>query len=153
MVTTTSTTGPGMPPIGERQAARQSLLVNLAFKNAIAFNGDTAWEEVTCVGYNPALRQLVAVVSIKQTTGYQGGLCLAGSTDMCASSSIGGRGSPMSAWRASPRTTSPTWRRTRRIQSSTWSNSRSTKRRTGVSATAPSCRRCGRLSPGTRFRP
>ncbi len=65
----------------ERLAVRQSLLVNLAFKNAIAFNGDTAWEEVTCVGYNPALQQLVAVVSLKQTTGYQGGLCLAGSTE------------------------------------------------------------------------
>ena len=34
---------------------------NLAFKNAIAFQGDTFWEELTCVGYNPALRQLTAV--------------------------------------------------------------------------------------------
>jgi hypothetical protein len=67
--------------ITQRQAARRALLANLAFKNAIAFTGDTAWEEVTCVGYNPALRQLVAVVSIKLTTGYQGGLCLAGSPE------------------------------------------------------------------------
>jgi hypothetical protein len=67
--------------ITQRQAARRALLANLAFKNAIAFTGDTAWEEVTCVGYNPALRQLAAVVSVKQTTGYQGGLCLAGSTE------------------------------------------------------------------------
>jgi hypothetical protein len=67
--------------MAERLAVRQSLLVNLAFKNPIALSGDTFWEEVTCVGYNPALRRLVAVVSLKQTTGYQGGLCVAGSTE------------------------------------------------------------------------
>jgi hypothetical protein len=70
-----------LPPIAERLTVRRSLLANLVFKNAIAFNGDTAWEEVTCVGYNPASRQLVAVVSVKQATGYQGGLCVAGSTE------------------------------------------------------------------------
>jgi hypothetical protein len=70
-----------LPSIAERLTVRRSLLANLVFKNAIAFNGDTAWEEVTCVGYNPTPRQLVAVVSIKQATGYQGGLCLAGSTE------------------------------------------------------------------------
>jgi hypothetical protein len=64
-----------------RRAARHALLANLAFKNPIAFNGDTFWEEVTCVGYNPALQQLVAVVSIKQTSGYQGGLCVDGSPE------------------------------------------------------------------------
>jgi hypothetical protein len=64
-----------------RRAARHALLANLAFKNPIAFNGDTSWEEVTCVGYNPALQQLVAVVSIKQTSGYQGGLCVDGSPE------------------------------------------------------------------------
>jgi hypothetical protein len=65
----------------ERLAVRQSLLVNLVFKNPVSLSGDTFWEEVTCVGYNPALRRLVAVVSLKQTTGYQGGLCVAGSTE------------------------------------------------------------------------
>ena len=64
-----------------QQAARHALLANLAFKIPIAFNGDTFWEEVTCVGYNPAVKQLVAVVSIKQTSGYQGGLCVDGSTE------------------------------------------------------------------------
>ena len=68
------------PPTA-RQAARQSLLANLVFKKPFDFSGDTAWEEVVCVGYNPALRQLTAVASIKQTTGYQGGLCVAGSTE------------------------------------------------------------------------
>ena len=64
-----------------RAAVRQTLLVNIAFKGAFDFSGDTAWEEVTCVGYNPTQRQLTAVVSIKQTTGYSGGLCDAGSSE------------------------------------------------------------------------
>jgi len=64
-----------------RRAARHALLANLAFKKAIDFNGDTFWEEVTCAGYNPAAQQLVAVVSIKQTSGYEGGLCTDGSTE------------------------------------------------------------------------
>lgn len=33
------------------------------------------WEEITCVGYNPNTRRLEAVVSIKQSTGYNGTLC------------------------------------------------------------------------------
>src|SRR5262249_41584785 len=33
------------------------------------------------VGFNPALDQLVGVVSIKQSSGYQGGLCLSGSLE------------------------------------------------------------------------
>src|SRR5271166_2881715 len=64
-----------------REAIRKTLLVNLTFNQPLDFSGDTAWEEVTCVGYNPALRQLVAVASLKQTTGYSGGLCSAGSTE------------------------------------------------------------------------
>ena len=64
-----------------REAIRKTLLVNLTFNQPLDFSGDTAWEEVTCVGYNPALRQLVAVVSVKQTSGYSGGLCSAGSSE------------------------------------------------------------------------
>lgn len=65
----------------ERLMARHAMLAKLLFGQAIDFNGDTLWEEVTCVGFNPALDQLLAVVSIKQTFGYQGDLCLAGSTE------------------------------------------------------------------------
>jgi hypothetical protein len=43
--------------------------------------GNTYWEELTCVGFNPELAQLEAIVSIKQTTGYSGGLCTNGSTE------------------------------------------------------------------------
>jgi hypothetical protein len=69
------------PSIEMRLAARQTMLAKLAFKSAISIQGDTAWEEVTCVGFNPALDELVAVVSVKQTTGYQGGLCVPGSRE------------------------------------------------------------------------
>jgi hypothetical protein len=47
----------------------------------VELSGDTNWEELTCLGYNPALGQLEAVVSIKQPTGYSGVLCSAGSTE------------------------------------------------------------------------
>lgn len=47
----------------------------------LELSGDTNWEELTCLGYNPALGQLEAVISIKQPTGYSGGLCSAGSTE------------------------------------------------------------------------
>ncbi len=39
------------------------------------------WEEITCVGYNPNTQRLEAVVSIKQSSGYNGGLCSTASTE------------------------------------------------------------------------
>jgi hypothetical protein len=49
---------------------------------AINFPSDiTYWEQVTCVGYNPQYRRLEAVVNIKQTSGYNGGLCSNGSLE------------------------------------------------------------------------
>ena len=42
---------------------------------------DTTWEQLTCVGYNPVLGQLEAVVSIKLPFGYSGDLCTTGSTE------------------------------------------------------------------------
>jgi hypothetical protein len=35
----------------------------------------TVWEELGCVGFNPDQRRIEAVVNIKQSTGYSGGLC------------------------------------------------------------------------------
>ena len=37
--------------------------------------GDTQYESIGCVGYNPQLEQLRATINIKQTGGYDGGLC------------------------------------------------------------------------------
>ena len=64
------------------QAARTALLFNLAANLPTAVSqGNTTWEELTCVGFNPQLSLLEAVVSIKQSTGYSGGLCTAGSPE------------------------------------------------------------------------
>lgn len=64
------------------QAARTNLLFNLAANLPVAANKNiTIWEEVTCVGFHPRLSLLEAVVSIKQPTGYSGGLCSAGSNE------------------------------------------------------------------------
>lgn len=43
--------------------------------------GDTAYEQLTCVGYQPQLKQLNAVVQIKRPNGYLGSICTAGSTE------------------------------------------------------------------------
>ncbi|MDR3771859.1 MAG: hypothetical protein P4L26_00850 [Terracidiphilus sp.] len=47
-------------------------------------NGDTAYEQLECVGLNPATSQLTGVLTIKQSAGYAGGPCTAGSTEYVA---------------------------------------------------------------------
>ena len=42
-------------------------------------SNDTAFEELTCVGYNPALGVLEAVIQVKQAGGYLGNECTPGS--------------------------------------------------------------------------
>ena len=51
------------------------------FKPVKKFVGNTAYEEVTCVGFNPALSLLEATVQVKRPAGYNGTLCLPGSTE------------------------------------------------------------------------
>ncbi len=46
-----------------------------------AQKGDTTFEQLTCVGYNPATRMLGGVISIKRSSGYLSDLCHAGSTE------------------------------------------------------------------------
>ncbi|MEK6708558.1 MAG: hypothetical protein AABY81_07135 [Pseudomonadota bacterium] len=41
----------------------------------------THWEEITCLGFNPQMQRMEAVVSIKQSTGYNGNLCSAASAE------------------------------------------------------------------------
>jgi hypothetical protein len=43
--------------------------------------GDTAYEQLGCVGYNATLGRLEAVIAINQDSGYNGGLCTAGSQE------------------------------------------------------------------------
>lgn len=42
---------------------------------------DTSYEELKCVGYNPHVKQLHAVVHVKRDYGYRGGICSPGSTE------------------------------------------------------------------------
>jgi hypothetical protein len=50
-------------------------------KPVLNIAGDTTYEELGCVGFSPSLSRLEAVVSIKQTSGYDGGVCSAGSQE------------------------------------------------------------------------
>ncbi|HET8550370.1 MAG TPA: hypothetical protein VFL57_20305 [Bryobacteraceae bacterium] len=60
---------------------RKTMLFQLAVSPDIGVSGNTFWEELTCVGYNPQTNLLEAVVSIKRSTGYSGGLCTTGSKE------------------------------------------------------------------------
>jgi hypothetical protein len=52
-----------------------------AISQMISIDGDTSFEELTCVGYNLDARELVGVLTVKQSNGYSGGLCSAGSQE------------------------------------------------------------------------
>jgi len=43
--------------------------------------GDTVFEQLVCIGYRPQLKRLDGVVQIKQSVGYSGGICTAGSQE------------------------------------------------------------------------
>lgn len=49
------------------------------FKPVLEVSNDTFYEEVTCLGFNPATNVLEAVVQVKQASGYDGSLCQTGS--------------------------------------------------------------------------
>ncbi len=47
-------------------------------------SGDTTYEELTCAGYNPQTRALEGVIQVRQSSGYLGDLCTAGSIEYVA---------------------------------------------------------------------
>lgn len=51
------------------------------FKPVKAIAGNTTYEQVTCVGYNPQMKTLTAIVKIKLDGGYSGGPCTPGSKE------------------------------------------------------------------------
>lgn len=55
-----------------------------AVADLTALDGDTAFEQLDCVGLDIAVPRLVGTVTIKQPVGYSGGLCTAGSTEYVA---------------------------------------------------------------------
>jgi hypothetical protein len=82
------------PPAGSFQADRSQFLPRLLanpnyygnlgespFKPIKKIISNTSYEELKCVGFNPQLSRLEAVVWIKQQTGYEGGICTNGSLE------------------------------------------------------------------------
>ena len=72
---------PSSAEIDKLLPIRQTMLLKIALSEKLDFSGNVFWEEITCVGYNPQTVTLEAVVAIKQTSGYSGGLCSAGSKE------------------------------------------------------------------------
>jgi hypothetical protein len=79
-----------MSPEQARQNLRALLLANpnyfgnitgSSFKAVLNIEGNTDYESIGCVGYNPQLEQLRATINIKQTSGYSGGVCTSGSEE------------------------------------------------------------------------
>lgn len=65
-------------------AANPNYFGNLAESKLTAISqisGDVGYEELSCIGYNPALSLLEATVQIKRPVGYEGTLCFPGSTE------------------------------------------------------------------------
>ena len=56
-------------------------LGDLGPKPELVINGDTAYEEIGCIGYEPELKRLEAVVYVKQEFGYGGGVCSPGTPE------------------------------------------------------------------------
>ncbi len=56
-------------------------LADSPYKPVLSIQGDTAYESIGCVGYNPQSNQLRATINIKQTAGYSGGICTSGSEE------------------------------------------------------------------------
>lgn len=65
----------------EQLFTRQTFLLQSFISQPAITNTNTTWEELSCVGYNPSKGKLEAIVSIKQATGYSGGLCTNGSKE------------------------------------------------------------------------
>lgn len=80
----------GQVPPKERTEFKKLLAINpnyfgnlesSGFEAVNEIVGNTAYEEVTCVGFNPALDLLEATIQIKRPFGYKGSLCTSGSTE------------------------------------------------------------------------
>ena len=79
-----------LPVEKERQSFRHLLLSNpnyfgnlkaSPFKPVKTIISQTTYEELKCVGYNPQLSRLEAVIWIKRPAGYGGGICTSGTPE------------------------------------------------------------------------
>lgn len=51
------------------------------YKAVKAIQGNTTYEEITCVGYNPQMKSLTAIIRVHQDSGYSGSACTKGSKE------------------------------------------------------------------------
>lgn len=51
------------------------------YKAVKAIQGNTTYEQITCVGYNPQMKTVTAIVKLNQNGGYSGGACTPGSKE------------------------------------------------------------------------
>src|ERR1051325_1344471 len=56
-------------------------LAESPFKPVKPIKGNTNYEELTCVGFNPQTNFLEATIAVKLPNGYGGTLCMAGTTE------------------------------------------------------------------------
>lgn len=56
-------------------------LGDIDLKPQLVLEKDTFYEEIGCVGYEPELRRLEAIVYVRQESGYGGGVCSAGTPE------------------------------------------------------------------------
>src|SRR5215469_6000546 len=56
-------------------------LENSKLKAVQKIVANTSYEELKCIGFNPQLNRLEGVVWVKQSTGYDGGICTNGSRE------------------------------------------------------------------------
>mgnify|MGYP001499278135 CR=1 FL=1 len=79
-----------LPPEAARKNFKALLLANpnyfgnlagSAFQSVLSIQGDTTYESIGCVGFNPQLNRLEAEVNINQEDGYDGGVCSTGSQE------------------------------------------------------------------------
>ncbi len=71
------------PAISTNLAAGLGLDLDLGDLSEILFptDGNTGYEELECVGFNPTLNVLAGVIRVKKASGYSGGPCTAGSRE------------------------------------------------------------------------
>jgi len=67
--------------IAQHETVRRTLLAGLFAKKIMPIRNSIHWEELTCLGYDPLLSKLEAIVSIKRSTGFSGNLCTKGTTE------------------------------------------------------------------------
>ncbi|RAJ77520.1 hypothetical protein CLV59_107287 [Chitinophaga dinghuensis] len=63
------------------QQVRQTFLLAKFQPEVAKAASITYWEQLTCIGFNPDLSRLEAIVRVKQATGYSGNLCSLGSLE------------------------------------------------------------------------